>query len=32
MFRGGSDKWKELDAIMPLGCACDEDNSALVLP
>jgi hypothetical protein len=32
MFRGGSDKWKELEAIMPLGCAWDEDNSALVLP
>lgn len=32
MFRGGSDKWKELDRIMPLGCAWDDDNSALVLP
>jgi hypothetical protein len=32
MFRGGSEKWKELDKILPLGCAWDEDNSALVMP
>lgn len=32
MFRGGSDKWKELDAIMALGCAFDEEYEALLLP
>jgi hypothetical protein len=32
MFNRGSEKWKELDKLMPLGCAWDEDNSALVLP
>jgi len=32
MLKPGSDKWKELDKILPLGCAWDEDNSALVLP
>ena len=32
MFRPGSEKWKELDKIMALGCAWDEDNSALVMP
>lgn len=32
MLGQGSAKWKELDKIMALGCAWDEDNSALVLP
>ena len=32
MFRPGSEKWRELDKIMALGCAWDEDNSALVMP
>ena len=32
MLKPGSEKWKELDKIMALGCAWDEDNSALVMP
>jgi hypothetical protein len=32
MLGRDSEKWKELDKILPLGCAWDGDNSALVLP
>ncbi len=32
MLGHGSEKWSELDRIMALGCAFDEDNGALVLP
>jgi hypothetical protein len=28
----GATLWNELDRIMPLGCAYDEDSGALVLP
>lgn len=32
MLGPGSTKWRELDKILPLGCAFDDDNTALVLP
>lgn len=32
MLKRGSGKWRELDKILQLGCAWDNDNSALVLP
>jgi hypothetical protein len=32
MLKPGSKKWRELDRLMVLGCAWDEDNAALVMP